>query len=32
MKEKIALWLTAIGALLSSLAQWITNVPFMSAS
>lgn len=29
MKEKIALWLTAVGALLSSLAQWISNVPFM---
>lgn len=30
MKEKIALWLTAIGALLSSVAQWISSVPFMS--
>lgn len=29
MKEKIALWLTAIGALLSSLAQWISNVPLV---
>lgn len=29
MKEKVALWLTAIGALLSSLAQWISNVPLM---
>lgn len=29
MKEKVALWLTAIGALLTSLAQWISNVPLM---
>lgn len=29
MKEKVALWLTALGALLSSLAQWISNVPLV---
>lgn len=29
MKEKIALWLTAIGALLTSVAQWISNVPLV---
>lgn len=29
MKEKIALWLTALGALFSSLAQWIGVIPLV---
>lgn len=28
MKERIALWLTAIGGLLTSVAQWLTSLPF----